>query len=808
MIRFDDHNIRTADLDGGELPEPYPRKYRVDSNDITLVEPIKNGYTFTGWTGGGITTPTKNVTIEHNSTTGDKTYTAHWTATEYDITYVLNGGTNAQSNPAKYTIESATITLDDPSKTNYDFLGWTGEGTTTPTKGVQIPNGSTGAKTYTANWKGQPLAVSFDVDYTGGQNPESVTVYYGETYGNLPSVTRTGYNFGGWYTEKGAAGTKVESTTAVSTTGTQTLYAHWTAITYTIAYNANGGTDAPSSQTKTYDVELKLETGVPTNTGYTFLGWARSSQSTTAEFAAGATLTSDLTTASGATVTLYAVWKAHTYEVHFNKGLDIAGTMDNQPFNYDEEKSLSKNQFTKWGYEFDSWIDTDEKEYSDQEKVKNLTSVDGATFTLNPQWNLVTYEASYSLAEGETMAGGGSNPFTYDVTDYIDPQTQETKDIAIENTANKDGYTFQGWDIYGAGEDPIDTAASALKYSKKIAENITLKANFEANKYNVTLNPRADIAEDATLDKDAVVVTFDEAYGNLPVPQSVKYHFVGWFTEDDKEIKSSDIYKVVGDQTLNAKWQINASSLDYEDEGDVVEINDAPDGIIYNDFEKPLIINTSTGSTVIPAGGIGQARTLDNYAGATSDTHLHEIVGYGSEKTHYIDLVVNALTSEDDKSLLIEEAKKRGFTNATEFNTLLFEAHVEIDGVETQIDGSLIISLILPPAMCNVPSRYNREFRVFHKLSDGTIKEEPIVSLDLANRIIKIKVTELSPFAIAFRDSLKPDGDSGRSLPVTGIVVEEGNNTLKLLSMFAIFALGMTFKIKNKVGKDYWDEFK
>lgn len=84
------------------------------------------------------------------------------------------------------------------------------------------------------------------------------------------------------------------------------LYSAWN--TYTISYNANGGSGAPGNQTKTYGTNLTLSSTKPTRTYYTFLGWSTSSTATSASYGAGATLTSDLSTTNGATVTLYAVW--------------------------------------------------------------------------------------------------------------------------------------------------------------------------------------------------------------------------------------------------------------------------------------------------------------------------------------------------------------------------------------------------------------------------------------------------------------------------------------------------------------------
>ena len=115
--------------------------------------PTKTGYTFNGWydatsggtkvgDAGGSYTPTAAVTIW-----------AQWTAKTYGLSYALNGGTVSTANPTSYTIETATFTLKNPTKTGYKFTGWTGTNGSTPQTSVSITKGSTGDRSYTANWE-------------------------------------------------------------------------------------------------------------------------------------------------------------------------------------------------------------------------------------------------------------------------------------------------------------------------------------------------------------------------------------------------------------------------------------------------------------------------------------------------------------------------------------------------------------------------------------------------------------------------------------------------------------------------------
>lgn len=150
-----------------------------------------------------------------------------------------------------------------------------------------------------------PALASYTVSYNanGGTGaPSAQTKWHGETL-TLSSAkpTRTGYSFTGWVSSAqnqayaaGAFYGHNESTTMV---------AQWQANTYTVTYDANGGTGAPATQNKTYGTDLTLPSTIPTRANYNFLGWATSSSATTAAYSAGGKYTANTA------VTLYAVWE-------------------------------------------------------------------------------------------------------------------------------------------------------------------------------------------------------------------------------------------------------------------------------------------------------------------------------------------------------------------------------------------------------------------------------------------------------------------------------------------------------------------
>ena len=180
------YNLNSGSVSGN------PTTYTIESAAFTLKNPTRTGYTFKGWTGSNGTTPQTSVTISKGSY-GAKTYTANWQAVSYSISYTLNGGSDP-GNPGSYTIESASFTLKNPTRTNYDFTGWTGSNGTTPQTSVTISKGSTGNKSYTANWKLSIVAASTTDTITGraGASAGYVTRYISApncVNSPVPSVT-------------------------------------------------------------------------------------------------------------------------------------------------------------------------------------------------------------------------------------------------------------------------------------------------------------------------------------------------------------------------------------------------------------------------------------------------------------------------------------------------------------------------------------------------------------------------------------------------------------------------------------------
>ncbi len=183
-----------------------PTTYTIEDETITLVPASKTGYTFVKWTKDGA-----DITEIAQGSHGDITVTAVWEVIEYNIEYIdASVNTNATSYTAtSYTVETETFALTDPEKTGYDFVNWTENGIAV----TEIPQGSYGDKTVTANWNVivytityTGVAGAYDVDTPVNTNPTSYTIE-DETI-TLAPASKTGYTFVKW-TKDGAEITEI-----------------------------------------------------------------------------------------------------------------------------------------------------------------------------------------------------------------------------------------------------------------------------------------------------------------------------------------------------------------------------------------------------------------------------------------------------------------------------------------------------------------------------------------------------------------------------------------------------------------------
>ena len=268
----------------------------------------------------------------------------------YGIYYNANGGTGAPGAQTKTYGYNLALSGTIPTRAGHNFRGWA----TAPNGGAVYAAGgiytaNAGATLY-AVWEPYRHGVVFNAN--GGTGAPGAQT---KTYGSILTLSgtipiRTGYTFKGWGT---SAGTQTVSYNPGSqygrdqNGGTYTLYAIWQINTYSVQYDANGGTGAPGVQTKTYGVKLTLSSVKPTKTGHTFKGWAVT-QNGAVSYSAGAQY------GANAPIKLYAVWEANKYTVTYNATRN-GGTGDTQKTITYGTKLGTLPTATKKYYVFDGW---------------------------------------------------------------------------------------------------------------------------------------------------------------------------------------------------------------------------------------------------------------------------------------------------------------------------------------------------------------------------------------------------------------------------------------------------------------------
>ena len=256
-------------MDGAQSGSSQPTEYVYDK-DAVISNPTKAGYTFLGWLVNGESTARKDLTLRKEAYLDNITLTATWKQNPYTVTWNVNEGDELTGDYTKGAYFGEAITKPaDPTRTGYTFTGWQ------PEVPATMPDGD---QTFTAQWSLNTYTITYEnVEGARNDNPESYTVESVKI--TLLEPSKTGYTFGGWYTDD--TYTIPVTEIAAGSVGDVTLYAKWTVNQYTVSWNANGGTldggnasvsaeyGSPVSAVKPAD-----PTREPTDEfTYTFLGW-------------------------------------------------------------------------------------------------------------------------------------------------------------------------------------------------------------------------------------------------------------------------------------------------------------------------------------------------------------------------------------------------------------------------------------------------------------------------------------------------------------------------------------------------------
>ena len=558
----------------------YPLTYTTGST-TTLVNPTKTGYTFVGWylaqDGSG-----NSIAKIDGSQTGELVLYAKWTANTYTIRYNGNGNTGGLTASSTHTYDTEKeLTANGYIKDGYTFAGWNtkedGTGTNYADKEVvkNLTSNNKGTIDLYAKWEVGTYKVNFDGNMysTTTRTVNGLTITYDSTNSYLTingTPTTTGYNLnhisGLTFTENdkynltlsyvsgtvtnsgtgsGSTGVDVE-TTALANVSTRNYvnssYITSGSATNTLTINSAGASEGTSLRLwlwfatpadwtfNNYKVKVNLtkdETAnvtygstygtlpTPKRVGFIFNGWY------TGEKGTGTKITSGDTVAITKDTTLYAKWTANIYTVSFNGNMFNAytKTINGLTITYDYDNSyLTINGTPTAKIYFPS--------------VTGLSFKEGDTYA-----HKVTYvSGSYSKknATGGTITSEIKGPSSADLTtrNYIDngfPTSSGTytKTLTVSSIGASEGSEMYSWIYFATPSDWTFT-------------NYKIKVNFTKN--------------------DTKKVSYNSAYGSLPIPKRSGFTFDGWYTGEKgtgTKITDTSIVSANYNQTFYAKWKDN-----------------------------------------------------------------------------------------------------------------------------------------------------------------------------------------------------------------------------------------------------------
>ncbi len=570
-------------------------------------EIIKSGYTFVGWDtnpygkGGTKDSPAKKATYTEGGTSGfemgDESVTLYaiWAPQQYNITYTAMDETQA----ARYTQTLQPDKYYHLETYRFDVRVDTSKWGTNEMK-VSINNQSIGIPTpategdtaiYTFEIQGATgdqaikigglTARSYNVslDAKGGTivADENVTYYVSGETKTLPgsdNVTRTGYTFDGWYKDGDATGTSVTAI-GVDETGDKKFYAKWRANTYTVAYDANGGTGAPvdTGANATYDEDYTiLGRGGMTYTAdatVEFLGWSTNRDAVTPEYLAGATVKNLATGAGDDTmITLYAVWKVPTYTISYMLGGGTAGgngSIPPQEVKASASATIADLEMKKTGYKFQHWAENSTT-YSNGDTILNVVE----NHILNAVWEPGTYSILF-INPGDTEDGNKSKlQSNIEYGESVALETNTFESTETEYTA------FLGWATTTQAAVTTRTpqyldGQKVMNLSETDGDVVELYAvwgstpvkylNYDANGGTYSgSTPEVQAASDGK-----AVVQF------VTTPTKEGYTFQGWKTADGTHTYTEGMNETAltvnldsGNVTLYADWKANTYTVTYK----------------------------------------------------------------------------------------------------------------------------------------------------------------------------------------------------------------------------------------------------
>ena len=415
-------------------------------------------------------------------------------AATYKIKFSANGGTGAPSVISESVGTCSTIPSTSPTRENYSFKGWSTSNTATSadTKyaaGKSVCNIETSLQLYAVWSEEDTYTITYDANGgTGAPSAQSFTLSDGAVTLSSTRPTRENYEFKGWSTSRTATTATYAPGNAYEFTNNTTLYAVWSENSYTISFDANGGTGAPSA------ITYKISTGgatipstTPTREHNNFIGWStdRNATSADASYNPGSRVT------TGQNITLYAVWSENSRRLTFD------GNGGQPTIEYIDERintviDYSNVTATRDGYDFLGWAP--EVSIAGVEAMSDNNTYDTPTngtlyalwgkniaITINNNFdnaNDVVYDGYYieDIAEEITEEMKGGKDLSHKLQEFAKKYLESRTLLSKVTVPERPGYSFLGWST----SPDAKTADYEANYDQPFNSNITLYAVWTA----------------------------------------------------------------------------------------------------------------------------------------------------------------------------------------------------------------------------------------------------------------------------------------------------------------------------------------
>ncbi len=566
----------TYTLGNGKLEGSNPSSYVFDSEAVALLSPTREYYDFAGW----MDEETGKVYFGSFTDTDlarDVNLTAVWTPVHYVLTFELDGGRFDEDVPSYYTYETPTFTVPEPVRDGYVFTGWTTEEEVAVdpvlfTLTFTVQNVDIVVRIYsTYSEFVLPLGVTDSTVeavsmYLGREFPEAETSANGNIVkldysladptlieGIIRNFTLdAGFIYGDYTSSETADAAYSGITIQQGSTGAKKYTAHWSILTYTLAYGEEEEY-APRIQEvipenpTTYTAEDIVTIRNPEKFGYDFMGWVLEDEEYTEA-------KRNLVLEEGTTGNRFYIplFRLHNYSVSLN----LDGGRISVPLTFTiEDENFEIGEPEKDGYTFIGWLSED----GSVKKTVTVECAEGRDCVLAALWETVDYTITYDLNGGRMEKGSGENLTYY---------TVESAPFTLINPV-RDRYEFAGWVL-----SENDVPETEYTFNPSVAADCTLKAEWVEKEYSIVYDLDGGSFEYA----DSNPVSFTAFSGNiiLSSPTRDGYTFIGWVEEGKEDCRPHVSYvirstEVSSDVCLKALWKESTYSITYNLNGGYYE---------------------------------------------------------------------------------------------------------------------------------------------------------------------------------------------------------------------------------------------